>query len=181
VGDRAAGEFDRQAISAEMERARQDFHHLLDHATPADLRRPSDGTKWTNEQLLFHMLFGYLIVQALLVLVRIFSRLPDRASTTFARLLDAARKPFHLINYAGSRIGARIIPRARMGKVLDRVIAALRRRLDREDDTGLRTGMHYPTSWDPYFADYMSRYDLYRYPTQHFDHHRRQLTLPSPD
>jgi hypothetical protein len=58
-----------------MERARQTFHRLLDRATVADLRRPS-RTRWTNEQLLFHMLFGYLIVRALLVLGRIFSRLP---------------------------------------------------------------------------------------------------------
>ena len=46
------------------------------------------GTRWTNEQLLFHMLFGYLIVRALLVPGRIFSRLPDGASKAFTRLLD---------------------------------------------------------------------------------------------
>jgi hypothetical protein len=38
----------------------------LAQATPADLARRSTVTKWTNEQLLFHMLFGYLIVRALL-------------------------------------------------------------------------------------------------------------------
>jgi len=91
-------ESDRAAVREQLERARQTFHHLLDHATAADLRRPSDGTRWTNEQLLFHMLFGYLIVRALLVIARILGRLPDRASTTFARMLDAARTPFHLIN-----------------------------------------------------------------------------------
>ena len=48
-------------IAAEMERARVDFHHLLDNATSAELRAGTDGTKWTNEQLLFHMLFGYLL------------------------------------------------------------------------------------------------------------------------
>ena len=45
-------------IAAEMERARVDFRHLLDDATSAELRAGTDGTKWTNEQLLFHMLFG---------------------------------------------------------------------------------------------------------------------------
>ena len=35
------------------------------------------------------MLFGYLIVRALLVLVRIFGLLPDGASNAFVRLLDA--------------------------------------------------------------------------------------------
>ena len=37
--------------------------------------KPTGGTRWTNEQLLFHMVFGYMIVQRLLILVRVFSRL----------------------------------------------------------------------------------------------------------
>jgi hypothetical protein len=57
-------------IAAEMERARVDFHHLLDNATSAELRARTNGTKWTNEQLLFHMLFGYLLVHNLLILVK---------------------------------------------------------------------------------------------------------------
>ena len=167
-----------QAIVAEMEHTRHTFHQLLDQATAADLRSPSDGTRWTNEQLLFHMLFGYLITRALLVLARVFGRLPGWSSMSFGRLLDTVRTPFHLINYAGSCIGARIIPRSRMGRTLDRVIAALERRLDRERGADLRRGMHYPTTWDPFFANYMTLYDLYRYPAKHFEHHRRQLTLP---
>ena len=76
-----------------MESARRDFHRLIDEATPADLRRPSDGTKWTNRQLLFHTLFGYLVVRALLILVRVFGLLPDEASKAFAKLLDSAHRP----------------------------------------------------------------------------------------
>lgn len=171
----------RQAVREEMERARQTFHRLLEHAPAADLHRPADGTRWTNEQLLFHMLFGYLIVRALLVLARIFGRLPGGASTAFARLLDTARTPFNLINYAGSCLGARVIPASHMGARFDRVVAALERHLEREPDSALRRGMYYPTSWDPFFTSYMTLYDLYRYPTQHFDFHRRQLTLHDPD
>lgn len=84
---------DRAAVRAEMESARRDFHRLIDEATPADLRRPSDGTKWTNRQLLFHTLFGYLVVRALLILVRVFGLLPDEASKAFAKLLDSAHRP----------------------------------------------------------------------------------------
>jgi hypothetical protein len=72
-------------VRDEMERARLTFHCLLDSATVAELSRPSKGTKWTNGQLLFHMLFGYLIVVRLMVLVRIFGRLPDGVSRAFAR------------------------------------------------------------------------------------------------
>jgi mycothiol maleylpyruvate isomerase-like protein len=76
-----------------MEQARQEFRRLLGGATAADLRRPSDGTKWTNQQLLFHMLLGYLVVRALLPLTRLFGRLPCGASAVFARLLDCAPPP----------------------------------------------------------------------------------------
>jgi hypothetical protein len=169
---------DRGAVRHEMEQARQDFHGLLAEASSADLRRPSDGTKWTNQQLLFHMLFGYLIVRTLLVLAYLFGRLPGRASKAFAGLLDSARRPFHLINYLGSCAGARLIPPARMAGALDRVIAALQRRLQQETDAALRQGMHYPTTWDPFFTGYMTLAELYRYPTRHYRHHRQQLTLP---
>ena len=39
--------------------------------------------------------------------------------------------------------------------------------------------MHFPVGWDPYFTDYMTLRDVYHYPTQHYDHHRQQLTLSS--
>jgi len=65
-----------------------------------------------------------------------------------------------------------------MGGTLDRVIAELQRRLDREPEADLRRGMHSRSSWDPFFASYMTLYGLYRYPTRHFDYHRQQLTLP---
>jgi len=176
----AATALDRVAAGAEMEQARQDFHRLLSRAAGADLRRPSEGTRWTNQQLLFHMLFGYLVVRALLVLVHIFGLFPDVTSKTFARLLDSARTPFHLINYLGSCAGARIIPPQRMPAMLDHVIAALQKHLQRETDSALRRGMHYPMTWDPFFADYMTLADVYRYPTQHFRFHQYQLTLSPP-
>jgi hypothetical protein len=46
---------DRAALRAEMEQARHDFRQPIGDAIPAELRQPSDGTKWTNRQLLFHM------------------------------------------------------------------------------------------------------------------------------
>jgi hypothetical protein len=81
---------DRVAVCAEMEQARRDFRDLLAQADSASLRRQSDGTRWTNQQLLFHMLFGYLVVRALLILAGLFGRLPRAASRAFAHMLDAA-------------------------------------------------------------------------------------------
>ena len=88
------------------------------------------------------MVFGYMIVQRLLVLVRVFSRLPDPAGRTFARLLNAATRPFHVINYYGSCAAALVYNRRRMGAKMDRVIAALQRKLAREPERGFHRGMH---------------------------------------
>ncbi|MGH3758409.1 DinB family protein [Actinophytocola sp.] len=170
----------RDTVHRELDDARATFHRLVAAASPAELRRPSDGTKWTNKQLLFHMLLGYLIIRALGTLVRVFGRLPDGAGRAFARLLNAATTPFDAVNYLGSRLGGSVLGTRRMGIMFDHVVAALHRRLDAETDADLARGMHYPTRWDPFFADYMTLADLYRFPTRHFDFHRRQLTLDAP-
>lgn len=168
---------DRQAVHDELRQASVTFHRLLDSATDADWGRPSEGTRWTNEQLLFHMLFGYMIVRALLPLVRVLSRLPPGVSAGYARLLDASTRLFDLINYVGAVGGARVYDRHRMGAKFDRALAALHRRLDAEADTELARAMHFPTRWDPFFGDVMTLADVYHYPTQHFDFHRAQLSF----
>lgn len=73
---------------------------------------------------------------------------------------------------------ARVFDHSRMGALADRAIAALRGRLQREPEDALNRGMLFPAGWDPYFG-YMSLAEVYRYPTRHFEHHRRQLSLGS--
>lgn len=167
----------RQPVHDEMERARATLHALVSQASAADLRRSSNGTRWTNRQLLFHMLFGYLIVLRLLPLVRLFGRLPDRYSHTFARVLNAGTRPFHVINYIGSCGGAMVFGGPRLTRQFDRTIARLHRQLDRETDEALGRAMRFPVDWDPFFGDRMTLLGTYRYGTQHFDFHRAQLTL----
>ena len=167
----------QEQICAEMDRVRTDYRTLLDTATVAELRQPTDGTKWNNEQLLFHMLFGYLLVRNLRILVGGFSRLPTGASRRFAALLNAATRPFHVINYVGSLFGTRTLGYARMERLMDQVLSDLEKSLRAQPERALDRGMHFPVGWDPYFRDYMTLRDVYHYPTQHYDHHRRQLTL----
>jgi hypothetical protein len=171
---------DREAVLAELERCRRQLRELLSVAHPADLRRSSHGTRWTNEQLLFHMVFGFLIVRTLLPLVRVMGRLPAPVGRGFAAVLGSARRPFHLVNFLGSRLGARVFSAGRMGRLCDRVVARLCRSLEREPERNMGVGMPFPTSWDPYFTSYMTLADVYRYPSLHFEHHRRQLTLSEP-
>ena len=93
----------RVALAEDLERAREELHRLLGDAERTDAwRTPTRGTRWTNEQLLFHMVFGYMIVQRLLPLVRVLGRFPNGVSRIYARLLDAATRPFDPINYYGS-------------------------------------------------------------------------------
>jgi hypothetical protein len=107
---------DRAAVHDEMDRARIEFEQLLGKASPASLRRRSDGTRWTNRQLLFHMLFGYLIVRTLMPLVHAFGRRPDSWSRRFAAILNAGQRPFHVINYVGSWGGGEVLRKSTMGR-----------------------------------------------------------------
>jgi DinB superfamily len=166
---------DPTSISNEMRSARADFHQLISGASARDLRRRSNGTRWTNRQLLYHMVFGYVIVRTLLPLVHALGWLGH--SRGFAATLNMARRPFHLINYLGSCVGGQILGTRTVSALLDRTIEALQRDLAAETDASLARSMHFPTAWDPYFRPTMSVLDVYHFGTQHFDHHRRQLTV----
>ena len=61
---------DPHQIDVEMRRAQAAFHQLITGASPDDLQHSTDGTRWTNRQLLFHMVLGYGVVRTLLPLVR---------------------------------------------------------------------------------------------------------------
>lgn len=171
---------DRRAITADLERARVEFHRLVVEADHNDAWvKPTDGTRWNTEQLLFHMVFGYMVVQRLLILVRVFGRLPDGVSRVYAQILDAANGPFHAVNYYGSCAAASFYDRRRMGAKMDRVVTSLQCSLAREGEDVLRLGMHFPARWDPFFKQYMTLEEVYRYPGQHFDFHKEQLILAS--
>jgi hypothetical protein len=175
--DLPGGAAARDGIAGHLEQERLRFHRLLAEVRPEDWRGATRGTRWTNEQLLFHMVFGYMVVQRLLPLMRVCNRFPDRVSAVFAGLLNALTVPFDLVNYYGSCAASLVYNRRRMGRKLDKVIASLTRRLGQEPDASLLCGMHYPTRWDPFFKDYMTLEDVYRYPGRHLDFHARQLNL----
>lgn len=173
----ADGAPERSAVVAEYGRTCAELERYLSTATDTALRRISRGTRWSNEELLFHMVFGFMVVQALLPLVRLFGHLPAGWNRGFARLLNAATKPFDVVNYLGSKAAARVFTRQWMAAKLRRVTAALAARLSAEPDEALARGMDFPTRWDPFFQPRMTLADVYAYPVLHFDFHARQLDL----
>ncbi|MEC5193187.1 MULTISPECIES: DinB family protein [unclassified Arthrobacter] len=152
----------------------------LESATTADLHRKSNGTRWTNEELLFHMVFGYMVVRALLPMVHVISRLPQPVGTAFATVLNAGTRPFDVINYWGSRAASIVYNKQRMGRKLAKTTSGISRRLERESAASLARTMPFPDKWDPFFAPTMTLNDIYAYPTLHFDFHSRQLNLSRP-
>ncbi|MEO7351302.1 MAG: DinB family protein [Marmoricola sp.] len=168
---------DRQRIHADLERVRADLHLLVAGAATPELRRRTDGSRWTNGQMLWHMAFGFLIVRRLLPLVRLFGHLPAPFSRTFAAVLNAGTRPFHHINYLGSVGGALVFHGPRLTRQLDHTIDLLHRLLDAESESALGRRMYFPVGWDPFFHDTMTLAEVYAYGSQHYDFHRAQLTL----
>ena len=158
-------------------RAGQELEARLRAASDADLKLKSAGTRWTNEELLFHMVFGYMVVRALLPLVRVMSRMPKPVRRAFGAALNAGTIPFDVINYWGSRSAALVFNRHRMGRQMQRTIKALTRNLEKESTQSLARWMYFPDRWDPFFEPTMTLRDVYAYPTLHFDFHARQLSL----
>ena len=66
---------DKNEVVDEMRRVQANFHQLVSTTSADSLRRRSHGTRWSNRQLLFHMVFGYVIVRTLLPLVHALGRL----------------------------------------------------------------------------------------------------------
>ena len=174
---RTGSHVDREAVVADLLECRADLRRLVESADPSRLHSPSVGTAWTNEQLLFHMVFGFLIVRRLLPLVRLVSALPSWVGRWFARLLNAGARPFHRVNYAGPCAAALVFNRTRMAGLCDRTVDHLVASLRREPESRLARGMPFPTGWDPYFQPFMTLADVYAYPVLHYRHHRAQLAL----
>ena len=129
-------------INEEMRRVQAEFRQLVATAGPEELDRPSNGTRWTNRQLLFHMVLGYGVVRTLLPLVRTLGRLGH--SRGFAATLHAVRSPFHWINYIGPCVASRVPSVRAMTVVLDWIIQRLDRCLAAETKQTLALSLCQP-------------------------------------
>lgn len=170
-------ELSREHVRQELLAAVDSYRALLAAATLPQLRRRTNGTRWTNRQMLFHLLLGYLVVRVLMPLVSLVNRLPPWVWRGFVTALNASARPFHFVNYLGSALAGNTLSLPTMARLFDRTCAVLADRLDRATDAELARRIPFPPRWDPFFTDHMSLLDIYHYPWQHDEFHRRQLTL----
>ena len=173
---------DSDPVKADLLWIAADFRNIVLGASDDELDLPSIGTRWTNRQLLFHMVLGQNITLAGIPLLGLFSHLPPPASRTWSRLLDSCARPYNWVNWAGSAAGGQVLKPAGMLRMMDRTTAVIVNWYGHANQDALGRGMTMPTAWDPYFMPWMSRRDVLEWAPKHYRHHRAQLsltTLPS--
>ena len=165
----------KDSVRAELESTRVAFHTLLDSLVESDLRRKSHNAGWTNGEILAHMIFGFIILNALLPMARLWGRLPKWASKPFAWLLNLFTAPFNWINALGARVQAQVFTYNRIGELFDHIYFSLIKQIDSIQDDEWEHGMYYPTRWDSNFSDFMTIEKLFHYPVTHFNFHMEQI------
>jgi hypothetical protein len=163
-------------ILKELETVKKEFHQLLDSLSNEDLKRVSKNTDWTNGEILFHMVFAFMLLSSLIPLVKLFGKLPQKYSKVFSQLLNSSTKPFNWINSFGARGGGRFHSREMLEKRFDSTIGKLIKRLNNTKEKELDLGMYYPVKWDSLFDEYMTLEKLFYYPVKHFQFHKKQIS-----
>ena len=169
-----------EAIYLELEAAHSAFHSLLATLSEEDLRRQSLNPGWTNGEILAHMLFGFIVVNALLPMTRMWGRLPKSSSKPFAALLNASTRPFNWVNAWGARMQGKVFTYQRLGKIYDWVYRSLMKQVRSIKAEEWQRGMYYPTRWDSNFSEFMTLEKLFHYPVIHFNFHRGQISPSKP-
>jgi hypothetical protein len=165
----------KDAIRTELESTRKIFHELIDSLSENDWRKQSHNPGWTNGEILVHMTFGFIVLNALLPMARLWGRFPKGTSKSFAWLLNAFTVPFHWINALGARLQARVFTFRRIGKVYDTIHSSLLKKIDSIKEDEWDRGMYYPTRWDFNFSEFMTIKEIFHYPVVHFHFHLRQI------
>ena len=165
----------QQRILADLQTARNAFHELIAALSAEDFHQQSLNPGWTNGEILAHMTFGFIIVNVLLPMARVWGRLPQGSSKWFAWLLNALTGPFNWINALGARGQGRVFTRDRVGKIYDRAYFSLLKQIRSIRAEEWSRGMYYPTKWDPNFSEFMTIEKLFLYPIVHFNFHLTQI------
>ena len=165
----------RADILSQLKVAHASFHTLLDSLTEQEFHKQSLNPGWTNGEILAHMTFGFIIINVLLPLARLWGRLPKGSSKWFAWLLNAFTGPFNWMNELGARGQGKVFTHHRIGKIYDRAYFSLLQKIDSIHENEWDRGMYYPTKWDANFDEFMTLEKLFHYPVIHFNFHRNQI------
>ena len=165
----------REIVRAELEATRATFHTLLSSLAKDEWSRQSHNPGWTNGQILAHMTFGFIVINVLLPMARLWGRLPKGSSKWFAWLLNSVTGPFNWVNAFGARFQGRVFNDERIGRIYDWVHASLLKQVDSIKDNEWQHGMYYPTHWDSNFDEFMTLEKLFHYPVIHFNFHLDQI------
>lgn len=165
----------REEILTQLNVARASFHALVDSLSEQDFQRQSLNPGWTNGEILAHMTFGFIIINVLLPMARLWGKLPKASSKPFAWLLNVSTRPFNWFNALGARGQGKVFTHQRIGKIFDGVYFSLLKKINSIKDDEWERGMYYPTKWDANFDEFMTLEKLFHYPVTHFNFHLTQI------
>lgn len=165
----------KEEILFELDTARAEFQVLLNSLSERDFQKQSLNPGWTNGEILAHVTFGFIIINVLLPMARLWGRLPKGSSKWFAWLLNALTGPFNWINALGARGQAKVFTRQRVGNIYDRVYFSLVKKASSIAEDEWEHGMYYPAKWDDNFDEFMTLEKLFHYPVRHFNFHLKQI------
>jgi hypothetical protein len=165
----------REEIVKELETTRLKFHQLLDSLSGKDFEEQSLNPGWTNGEILAHMTFGFIVINVLLPMARLWGRLPKGSSKWFARLLNSFTGLFNWFNMLGAKGQGKLFTHKRIGKIYDKVYFSLLKKINSIKNDEWQRGMYYPTKWDSNFDEFMTLEKLFHYPVIHFNFHLKQI------
>ena len=165
----------KEKIRNEFEVTRAKFHALLDSLSDQDFQHQSLNPGWTNGEILAHMTFGFIVVDVLLPMTRLWGKLPKSTSKPFVWLLNLFTGLFNWFNALGARGQGKVFTHQRIGKIFDRAYFSLLKKINLIKDDEWKHGMYYPTKWDSNFDEFMTLEKLFHYPIIHFNFHLEQI------
>lgn len=152
------------------------FHSLLDSLSEDDFQHQSLNAGWTNGEILAHITFGFIVINVLLPLVRLWGKMPKGSSRWFAWLLNAFTGPFNWFNALGARGQGKVFTHQRIGEIYDRAHLSLLKKIDSIQNDEWERGMCFPTKWDSNFDEFMTLEKVFHYPVTHFNFHLAQIS-----
>jgi Mycothiol maleylpyruvate isomerase N-terminal domain len=111
LGGAATPDFEAQRarLRSDLEAARGEFHAMVASISEREWTEPSQNPGWTNGQVVFHILLGFILVVPLSRLLVFFDCLPAPCSRIFAGILNLSTPLFNRIDAMGPRAGARLL------------------------------------------------------------------------